>query len=168
MNLTTLIIGILIGKHFNQKPKSKHSKKDNKTKKSKNTNNTNNTSMTVTKNFEEKFKIKNKSGKPITPEDIEININTGNQPSENSDYNNPQKTEEPNFIPLTIFWAHYQAHQRGLLKENKPAPWEIHKLKDDQTWIKFFKEMVDKDWKTWINNKNEVKKRSLETFKKIR
>ncbi len=119
----------------------------------------------ITKRYSRTFKINNKSSEPINPEDISITVNQQSSPPNKSKI---QKTKEQNFIQLTIFWSHYQAYQKGLLKENIPLPWELHKQDTtDRKWKQFLNNIIDKDWTQWINDANEVKKRSLKAINNI-
>jgi len=113
----------------------------------------------------------NDSNRQIKPENININLNP--------QLRNIQKASEPNFIALTVLWSHFQAMEEGILKENLPAPWEQYKedkfisnkriyLIKHKKWKHFLQEIItDKSWTKWINDPEEVRKRSMEAYKKL-
>jgi len=113
----------------------------------------------------------NDSNRQIKPENININLNP--------QLRNIQKASTPNFIALTVLWSHFQAMEEGILKENLPAPWEQYKedkfisnkriyLIKHKKWKHFLQEIItDKSWTKWINDPEEVRKRSMEAYKKL-
>ena len=113
----------------------------------------------------------NDSNRQIKPENININLNP--------QLRNIQKASTPNFIALTVLWSHFQAMEEGILKENLPAPWEQYKedkfisnkriyIIKHKKWKHFLQEIItDKSWTKWINDPEEVRKRSMEAYKKL-
>lgn len=107
---------------------------------------------------------------PIRPEDVRVEVQPrlpGARPS-----------AEPNFLALSILWAHFEACRRGLLTENLPSPWEqIHEPPSDPAdpgdverarWVQFLRNMITgPDWTTWIQDRNEVRRRALEAYSRI-
>jgi len=113
------------------------------------------------------FQVTKTSPAPIRPEDVRVQVQPrqpGTRPS-----------AEPNFLALSILRAHFEACRRGLLAENMPGPWEqIHELASDPTnpadverarWVQFVRNMItNPDWTTWIQDRNEVRRRALEGY----
>ena len=165
MKIIDFLAGFLAGVIFQQEKNNKNKYINKQESSSKPSN-----QQKITKKYSSILTVQNNSSKPIEPDDISISTNQAPSSNENSRENKTQykKTDKPNFIPLTIFWAHYQANQKGLLKENEPLPWEIHK-KDEQNrkWRIFLNEMIDKNWPQWINDEDEVKKHALKAVSKV-
>lgn len=112
------------------------------------------------------------SDKPIDPKKIKVNVSKG--PERN------KASPEPNFIPLTVLWAHFVAKQFGLLDRDRPEPWQI--LEDDRgnvgskvsidlsqnSWQNFLSNVItDTSWTQWIQDPDEVKMRTLMAFETL-
>lgn len=116
------------------------------------------------------FQVTKTSPGPIRPEDVQVQVQPrlpGTRPA-----------AEPNFLALSILWAHFEACRRGLLAENLPGPWEqIHEQASDSTdpadverarWVQFLRNVITSpDWTTWIQDRNEVRRRALEAYGRI-
>lgn len=129
----------------------------------------NKTKVRVKKTMEQLIAIK--SDKPIDPEKIKIKVS--------KDQDRDRASPEPNFIPLTILWAHFVAKQFGLLDGDQPAPWQIldhedeHKTRirdidlSQRSWQDFLSKIItDKGWTRWIQDPDEVRNRTLLAFEK--
>lgn len=121
-------------------------------------------SKSTTVRLQRYYKVTKASPKPLSPEDIHVDINqASHMPSHVSD--------QPNSFALALLWSYYQACQQGSLDEALPSPWEIITLDapDEETlWIRFLKEMItDKTWVDWIQDPKEVKRRALTAFQHL-
>ena len=117
-------------------------------------------SKSTTVRMQRYYKVTKTSSTPLRPEDIQVEINQ-------SDTNQPGNSREPNFLALSVLWAHYQAYQQGILTEKGPSPWEIvgsEALEDEysKAWLRFLQQVIiDKEWVKWIQDPAEVKRRVL-------
>lgn len=130
---------------------------------------TNKQRVRVKKRMEQIIAIK--SDKPIDPDKIKVKIS--------KDQERDRASPEPNFIPLTVLWAHFVASQFGLLARDRPAPWQILDHEDEQnsgkhdidlsqhSWQDFLSKVItDTGWTRWIQDPEEVKNRTLLAFER--
>ncbi|MFW5991624.1 MAG: hypothetical protein ACOCQN_00345 [Halanaerobiaceae bacterium] len=103
----------------------------------------------IKKKMKKYFKIK--SPKKINTEDISVNVTP------------KKRKQKPNFMALTILWAHYKAYNMGLLSDTAYSPWEDYGSNKD--WRNFLDSMIqDSSWTEWITNPEEVKARTKMAF----
>ncbi|MFP4662010.1 MAG: hypothetical protein ACLFPF_07465 [Halanaerobiales bacterium] len=136
--------------------------------------NSNNSNVHNKFKFRKKMKkyISLRSPQEIDPEKVKIDIQK--KPQERN-----KSSPTPNFIALTVLWAHYIAVQLGLLKDKLPSPWNISDEIEDgkmiersrsldvspSKWKDFLgKVITDESWIQWIQNPDEVKQRTLLAF----
>lgn len=102
------------------------------------------------------------SNRPIKPDDVKVRVDTGA----------PKKpaSKQPNFLALTILWAHFQACERGLLREDQPRPWDLlgsHDMAEQKRWMTFLQRIItETSWTSWIQNEDEVFRRAVEAYQK--
>lgn len=110
------------------------------------------TNVRVRKKMKKYFMLKSNSPQKIDPEKITVNITPKNKSS-----------PDPNFIALSVLWAHYMAYKMGILKGSKDPPWQD--FKSNKNWSNFLESMVqDTSWTEWIKKPDEVKKRTILAF----
>ncbi|MFW6287694.1 MAG: hypothetical protein ACOC2J_02980 [bacterium] len=124
------------------------------------------------KKMKKYFTIGNNSSQKIDPEKIKVDIKR-KIPERN------KSSPVPNFIALTVLWAHYAAVQLGLLENNSLSPWSISDDIEDgriiersrrldvrpNTWKDFLSKVItDPSWTHWIRDPEEVKRRTLLAF----
>lgn len=127
----------------------------------------------VKKRMKKYFPIKSNSPEGIDPNKVSVNIEKKTQER------NKSSPEQPNFIALSILWAHYVARQLGILKKDWPSPWEVAFSKEDgellekkakvdisrDSWRNFLSNIIkDRTWTSWIKDPGEVKNRTLLAF----
>ncbi|AGB41214.1 hypothetical protein Halha_1268 [Halobacteroides halobius DSM 5150] len=104
--------------------------------------------------------LKALSDKPIEPDDISVKTEEAN-------------SKELNMIPLSILWAYFQAYEENLITEGEPTPWEDSQenshLSDQEkkAWIQFLDTILTEDWATWVQDIDEIKKRSITAYNQL-
>ncbi|GAB6139109.1 hypothetical protein [Halanaerobaculum tunisiense] len=120
----------------------------------------------VTKTFNCKRKLKVNSSEPLDSEDISVQVGSDDQSTSNAN------NSESNPLTLPILWAHFQAYEQDLLPEGKIAPWEQIEEDDISTseqklWLQFLQNIVTPNLANWIHDPEEVRHRSIATYKEI-
>ncbi|GAB6098293.1 hypothetical protein JCM16358_01720 [Halanaerocella petrolearia] len=99
--------------------------------------------------------LKALSDEPIDPDDISVEIEAGTS------------TPELDSTVLAILWTNFQACRQGLLEESQPGPWS--EIKEEGAWTQFLRQVItDTSWVDWIEDPDEVRKRTKEGYKQIR
>jgi hypothetical protein len=107
------------------------------------------------------YRVTKRTPQPIRREDVLMTVQSSSSRA---------REERPNFLALSILWAHFQACEHGLLREDAAGPWNLtaEPSPGHRRWLQFLKSIItDENWSQWIKDEEEMRRRSIEAHGKV-